>query len=300
MSTHICSECSKEFNSKFALQGHSKIHKSNYIKNPFKPIEKIVCSIFTKEEFTLKTFETHLKKLRNCKNCEREFIKSYNSEGIFCSHSCSATITNKTKPKMTQNTKDKISKALKNKPKNEIYNKNKTHHIKIKINNLFKDNIVGIYTKIYFKKCHHCKNIFVTKSLLKYCNNCNNLYKNENRNRFAFTFKIFDYPELFNLNLIKEIGFYSPGGKCKKKWNPNGLSRDHKLSVNEAILNNYDPYYVRHPLNCNLIPFKENNKKKTKSSITYFELKNLVDNWEYNKLAEQVGIEPTTCTLYLN
>jgi len=62
--------------------------------------------------------------------------------------------------------------------------------------------------------------------------------------------------------------------------NTNGLTRDHKISVNEAIRNNYDPYYIKHPLNCELMSWKKNNKKKTKSSITYSKLKQLVDAYD--------------------
>lgn len=62
--------------------------------------------------------------------------------------------------------------------------------------------------------------------------------------------------------------------------NKNGLSRDHKLSVNDAIRNNYEPYYVRHPLNCEIMSWHDNNKKKTKSSISYGQLKKLVDDYE--------------------
>ena len=47
------------------------------------------------------------------------------------------------------------------------------------------------------------------------------------------------------------------------------LSKDHKVSVNEAIKNGYDPYYISHPLNCEIMPWIENNKKDKNSSISY-------------------------------
>lgn len=74
---------------------------------------------------------------------------------------------------------------------------------------------------------------------------------------------------------LKEVGMWGYD-------NTNGLTRDHKLSVNEAIKNNYDPYYIKHPLNCELMSWTENNKKKTKSSITYEKLKQLVDDYDTN------------------
>jgi hypothetical protein len=103
----------------------------------------------------------------------------------------------------------------------------------------------------------------------------------EARNRFKFTFNVFRYPELFDLKLLQEVGFYAPKGKSGR-WNPDGLSRDHKVSVNESIINQYDPYYITHPLNCELMPHRVNNKKKTKSSMRYEDLVKLVDQYDAN------------------
>jgi hypothetical protein len=50
--------------------------------------------------------------------------------------------------------------------------------------------------------------------------------------------------------------------------------------VNDAIRYGYDPYYIKHPMNCELMFFNENNKKKTNSSITYQELIKLVDDYD--------------------
>lgn len=61
------------------------------------------------------------------------------------------------------------------------------------------------------------------------------------------------------------------------------IERDHKISVWEALQKNYDPFYINHPLNCELITQKENNRKKHRSSITYDELKKLVDDYEFKK-----------------
>ena len=62
--------------------------------------------------------------------------------------------------------------------------------------------------------------------------------------------------------------------------NANGLSRDHKVSVNEAKKYNYNQYYISHPLNCELMLHIKNNKKKTKSSISYTQLLKLVDDYD--------------------
>ena len=101
---------------------------------------------------------------------------------------------------------------------------------------------------------------------------------------------VYHYPNLFDLNLLNQIGFYASRGKSGR-WNPNGLSRDHRVSVSEAIENNYDEKYISHPLNCQLMPHSENNKKKSNSSISYEMLVKLVDEYEMSKV-ERPGVEP--------
>ena len=82
---------------------------------------------------------------------------------------------------------------------------------------------------------------------------------------------------------IRRVGLYHP------KKNVEGLSRDHRVSVNEAIKNNYDPFYIKHPLNCEIMTQRANSSKKGKNSITYEELKRLVDT---SRLAPVPGFEP--------
>jgi hypothetical protein len=84
---------------------------------------------------------------------------------------------------------------------------------------------------------------------------------------------------LFDLVLVEQVGFYGPKGKSNR-WNINGLSRDHKISVSDALKYDYDPYYISHPLNCELMPHRQNNVKKGKSSITYQELITMVDQYD--------------------
>lgn len=132
------------------------------------------------------------------------------------------------------------------------------------------------YIKIYYNNCSHCNTKFLYSSQQKYCNEHTDLYKANQRNRFVFTFNVYHYPDLFDLNLLVRYKW-----RCSKT-NPNGITRDHRVSVNEAIRNGYDPYYIKHPLNCELMLFNENNRKRHNSSITYEELVRLVDMWEKN------------------
>lgn len=59
-----------------------------------------------------------------------------------------------------------------------------------------------------------------------------------------------------------------------------GVSRDHRVSVSSAIKNNYDPYYITHPINCELMHHIDNVKKHTSSSITYEELIKQVNDYD--------------------
>lgn len=129
------------------------------------------------------------------------------------------------------------------------------------------------FSKVYTCKCQHCGIVALYRSQKKYCKNCASSYAENGRAKFVFSFNVYHFPELFDIGFITKYGWRS-------KTNPNGVTRDHKVSVNEAIRNNYDPYYIRHPLNCELMLFEQNNKKKTKSSITYQELVKLVDEYE--------------------
>lgn len=69
----------------------------------------------------------------------------------------------------------------------------------------------------------------------------------------------------------------------RSRDNPNGVTRDHKVSVQEAIRNGYDPYYIRHPINCELMLFRDNAKKHTDSSITYDELIIRVNDYDKSR-----------------
>jgi DNA-binding CsgD family transcriptional regulator len=95
-----------------------------------------------------------------------------------------------------------------------------------------------------------------------------------------FKFSLNEFPNKFNFNLIEKYGWY----KAKNRGdNPNGVSRDHMYSVKEGFKNNINPYYLSHPANCILMVHNENNKKKTKCSITLEELINRVEEWDKAK-----------------
>lgn len=215
----------------------------------------------------------HLKKINKCLNCGKE---TYNNK--FCSKRCSALINNK-KRKSTDASRQKASETLKNFYK--IKNADKPpKEIKIVYKKPFPK---GPHSKLYYHTCRHCKAVKILNKLYlkQYCDLCVSSHSNL-RMRYAFRFNVYHFPNLFDLNLLNTIGWYSPRGKSGK-WNPDGLSRDHKVSVSDAIKNQYDEFYITHPLNCELMPHSKNAKKKHKSSLTFEELKNIVDEYELKK-----------------
>lgn len=206
-----------------------------------------------------------------CKHCNNIIPFEKRNSNIFCSSNCSASYNNKKRDYTnTKETWKNKNINLKKVPKNNI-----VKHL-YKFTKVIPD-ICGEYSKLVQCECKHCGIVKSYRTKTKYCKECDHLYSHEGRAKYWFSFNVFHYPELFDLSLITTYGFRD------NKTNPNGITRDHKVSVNEAIRNNYDPYYIKHPMNCELMFFEENNKKKTKSSITYEELIKLVDDFDSKK-----------------
>lgn len=126
--------------------------------------------------------------------------------------------------------------------------------------------------------CKQCGFVWFGRTAKRICAKHEHLYSHAGRAKYWFTFNVFDYPDLFDTSLITTIGFRSSD-------NPNGITRDHRVSVNESIRNGYNAYYIKHPMNCELMRFDENNKKKTKSSISYTELVRLADEYDLSKMS---------------
>jgi hypothetical protein len=254
--------CNKVFTSLRGLSGHKRMHGKSDGK-----ITQLMCScIFTKKEIPVQYLEKYQKTIKQCIHCEALFKPSESSQKL-CSHSCNASYNNKLRPPKSAETKAKISASLR---KNY-----KTIEVKNKKSKKIKPEIVGEFCKLFSCKCAHCRIEFTNRKKIKYCQLCASHYSESNKVGYKFKFNVYHYPQLFDLELLKEVGWFAPRGKSGS-WNIDGLSRDHRVSVHESISNQYDPYYISHPLNCELMPHSNNNKKKTKSSITYEELVNQV------------------------
>lgn len=266
MNKYSCPHCTKEFKSALGLAGHKRMHgpSGGKVDNP------VCCCLITKRELLVRDLEKYQRSLKPCKNCQKLFKPGMAK--IFCSHSCSTSFTNRLRGARSEETKKRISNSLikVNLPKKEAKPKNP------------KKESVGPFSQMFICSCKHCQTKFVSRIKKQYCSKHREFYSSSNKAGYKFTFNVFHYPDLFDIELLKSVGWFSPGGKAGK-WNLAGLSRDHKISVNDAIANGYDPYYITHPLNCELMPHTKNNKKKTKSSITYEELKHLVDDYDKKK-----------------
>lgn len=271
-----CTYCNRQFSTYPALNAHQIIHKDGnedgVVRTASKSNEKVVCCVFTRKELSIRTFESQLKNIKRCENCDNEFKQLYGAR--FCSKSCARTISNSKRGKRSDKTKTRISNSL---TRDVILDSNTSYTHKRR---LFKRSIVGEYSSVCINKCNYCNILFVGTKPSKSCKNHSDLYYHK-RKKYNFTFNIFDYPDIFDLKEIEKRGFYNPRRKDNSNFD-NGLSRDHKVSVNEAIKNSYDPFYIKHPLNCQLISQRENIKKKARSSISYRELVEIVDEYEKN------------------
>ena len=210
----------------------------------------------------------------HCRNCNQEL--QVNRHGTFCSKSCRATFTNLHRSQNPE-TGSRISEGLKRvKAARRALG---TVGFPVRL-----DRIEAPFSRIFINACAHCGFKSVSRIKRKFCDEHTALYHREERERFAFTFRLEHFPKLFDIETIRRIGLYHP------KKNVDGLSRDHRVSVNDAIKNGFDPFYIKHPLNCAIMPQRENSSKKAKSSLSYDELRRLVD--EFEMMAPVPGFEP--------
>lgn len=247
-----CIVCKKSYSSLGIDTHFMRSHGNEDEKRLF---EKATLSIKSKSK---KIQKIYLENPNNCKWCNKilEYNKRHN---LFCGPSCRAKQTNS----------ERIKNGYSLSPVSR-------DNIRFKL-----AKIVGPYSKVRFQSCKFCQTYFRATTTKTVCDNCQHLKWYNNKDQYSFKFNVFDYPDLFDLGLLSKVGWVSFGGKRGGQKNPNGLSRDHKVSVNEAKLKGHDPYYISHPCNCQLIPMDQNNKKKTKSSISFSELVKMVD--EYDK-----------------
>lgn len=166
-------------------------------------------------------------------------------------------------------------------------------HIQTKEQNLSRHNrlygkVKNVKNNLYKRKerhCKYCNKILDVFSKRKFCDDvCLKEYKRRNASEYKkywiecqFKFRLKDFPDEFDFNLIKKYGWY----KAKNHGNNlNGISRDHMLSIADGFKNSIDPKIISHPANCALLPHRKNSSKNTKSSITLKDLLKRIEEWD--------------------
>lgn len=206
-----------------------------------------------------------------CENCGSEHSGEYGS-GRFCSIKCARGYATKSK---RAEINDKVSASMTGRKLSA------SHVSNIEAGNNFnrKESII--------KSCMSCgTSMKCSPSMIrkKFCSTkcwVNYTEKNKDdfllyRQRCAFDFDIADYPDKFNVELVEQLGWYSPKNKGN---NLNGISRDHRLSVREGFELGVTPEIIKHPANCELMPHRQNQKKKSNSSISLEELLHRISKW---------------------
>ena len=91
-----------------------------------------------------------------------------------------------------------------------------------------------------------------------------------------FKFDVFKHTKILGYELFKEHTWYHPIN------NVNGLTRDHMMSISYGYEHGIDPEMISHPANCQIMLALDNFKKNYKTSITYEQLKERIENWNTN------------------
>lgn len=251
-----CIICHKQTSSLGIDTHFMRIHGTNEQQQLFKN-SAIACKL--KKQKAEYLYDTDPKLCKECSN-KLDYANRHNK---FCSRKCSATFSNRRRVSngwtMSDHAKTAISKKLTKLPKVTIH---------------------GEFTKIRFQNCKFCKTLFVTTCKGLTCKECQHLKWKNGKDQYSFTFNVYNYPDLFDLSLLSQLGWVAFGGKRGGAKNVHGVSRDHRVSIADAKMFNYAPYYISHPINCEIMPHAKNNKKKSQSSLLYSELVRLVDEYD--------------------
>jgi predicted nucleic acid-binding Zn ribbon protein len=251
-----CEICKRSFASKKSLASHKNHHNPNYKEKSKKGYEALL-SAKSKENrkttFEEKKYKKWSEKEHFCLGCTQKLEYPNTTT---CSNKCQKIYRSKANTRtVSETTKSKISVALK-----------------------------GKYIKVAEKECVVCGVIHPYKNRKTCSKDCHLILKRKTKKEgyklykhlCGFNFNLSDFPKEFDFSLIEEHGWY----KAKNRGdNPNGVSRDHILSVRYGFDSNIDPSIVRHPANCRLMLHAENNSKKTRCDISLEELLEKIAEW---------------------
>lgn len=263
--------CGKTFTNSQSFNGHKSHCKEHQLKK-YDNLDLLIDAdnmrhTNAKDTFKIKVEENNKNKLNEknliiqkwiseqhtCEKCGKVMTEYYGS-GRFCSKFCANS------RKHTEETKKKISDSLCSKNSREIYYENPKRCIVC-------NNIIE-YEHLRRKTCSkRCR--CLAKYPQKYDKSIYSLY----RKQCAFLFKLYDYCDELDLNLINIYGMYKVSSDSNRdKDNLDGVSRDHMYSILDGYINKVDPYLLSHPANCRIIKQTDNASKHSNSCISLYEL----------------------------
>lgn len=219
--------------------------------------------------------KNYLNNPNKCDECNKALIFNKRSNK-FCSRSCSAMHNNRLRIKsgwqLSSNSRKQISEKLSKRSYTEPQD--------------VETNCLGCGTKFTYLKVRNKERKYCSKSCsAKY--SLTHVRKRKEarllrtplanyRSDCAFKFSLNDYPEEFNFSLIEKYGWYKPKNKGD---NPNGISRDHIVSVKYGFNNGINPEIISHPANCQLLRHNDNVSKYTSCTISIEELLEKIKLW---------------------
>lgn len=201
------------------------------------------------------TYEADPKICLNCKN-PIPYSTTLNGPVKFCGHSCSASFTNKLRcPEKRKEQGRRLSERIHSGQTAYDYN------IKPK------------YCKVNWQICPFTGKPYHTRKVTR-GNRQNSPYAKSVKAIYyqlaKFKFNVYHMPDLFDLDLLAKLGWYTCPGKKRQNHtkNINGVSRDHLYSISQGIENRVHPLLLSHPVNCRLIEHKKNKLKHAACEIT--------------------------------
>lgn len=255
MKEYVCDQCQSKFDTFQAKANHVRW---NHLDNSSYSLKMKEIGVEIANRRFGKVVEESVKcSHKNCNNpVEIKYREGKKREKYFCSEYCSRSYSSTSSPLKNE----KISKKL---------TKEKA-----------------------IKNCPFCRKDFSYREKLntKYCSfECSNSAKKEKyslesqytlknyRSKASFIFNLSDYPEEFDFTLVEKYGWYKASNRGN---NPNGVSRDHMVSVKFGYENKIDPSIISHPANCKLMRHNDNVSKYTDCQITIEELLERIKKWD--------------------
>lgn len=193
--------------------------------------------------------------MKECPKCQNIHTRP----GTYCSRSCANS--------RTWSTSDKILKSSSAKKSPSVLASNRSHERRKSISERMK----ALYAS--GKQCNLTKEDKIKGGRAKPISTLDSSIEKDYRRLCKFMFSLSEYPDKFDFSLIENHGWYLPTNRGN---NPNGVSRDHMLSIKEGWRNKVPAWKIAHPANCRLLLQRDNAKKQSQSIINETELDVLI------------------------